>query len=254
MKILNKKILITAIFIGCMGGTLGMLAREPKADAAVLVYDQENILQAVKTAVNTASILTNAQKQLALQVLDMTSISADQLEDLLLSQTKSKQTILDENAGKIGALRPTGSAANYWNENFANIESVLNGNMSVVDAYQANQKALMALEKTNQDALRGAKTTQTLQKNMNETIDAALTASANASGTKEAIQANTQTVAASAMGTIYGNNLLSESLATQATKYQKEVQDEANSIALREQVSSQIEADVAAMKTAVGVK
>lgn len=254
MRLLNKKILVTAVVLACMGGTLGMLAREPKADAAVLVYDQENILQAMKTAINTASILTTAQKQLALQVVDMTSISADQLAALFESQTKSKQTILDENAGKIGALTPNSSASNYWNENFSNIENILNGNMTVMDAYQANQKALKALEKTNQDAIHGAKTTQALQKNMNETIDEALTASANASGTKEAVQANTQTVAATAMGTLYGNNLLSEVLAMQASKYQKEVQDEANAIALQEQINSQIATDVDSMKKAVGVK
>lgn len=246
------KILISAVIIGCIGVSLGMFPKEKIANASILVYDQENILQAMKTAVNTASILTSAQKQLALQVLDMTSISASSLEKLLLSQTKTQQTVFDENSSKVGALNTNTSTSTYWQNNFSNIKNVLEGNMTAVDAYEANQKALKALEQTNQDALHGAKTTQVLQNNTSNTINDALTASANASGTKEALQANTQTIAAAAYTTMYGNNLLSEILATNATKYQKEVQDEANAIAVRKQVADQMQSDVDSMKAAVG--
>lgn len=252
MRNIKKKIIVSAVIMACGGSLLGMITKTQRADAAVLVYDQENILQAVKTAINTAEILTNDQKQLALQIVDMTSLSTDQLENLLKSQTKSKQIILDENVGKTGALMPKTSAGSYWDNTFSNIQNVLNGDVTVLDAYSANQKALKAMEQTNQDALHGAKTTQALQNNITGTVNDALSASANASGTKEAIQANTQTVAAGTMGTIYGNNLMSEALAVQVLKYQKDAQDEANAMALNQQAATQIQNDVAAMKAAVG--
>jgi hypothetical protein len=252
MKRIKTKIIVAALIMASAGSVLGMLTKTQKADAAILVYDQENIFQAVKTAINTADILTNEQKQLALQIIDMTSMSSDKLEGLLQSQSKSKQIILDESQGKTGALLPKTSAGTFWNNTFSNIEDVLSGNITVMDAYSANQKALKAMEKTNQDALHGAKVTQSLQTNIAGTVNDALAASANASGTKEAVQANTQTVAAGTMGTLYGNNLMSEVLAVQVMKYQKEAQDEANAMALREQTVTQIQNDVAGMRAAVG--
>lgn len=248
----NKKIFISAVMIGVLGTGLGMMMKDKVANAAILVYDQENILQAMKTAINTASILTTSQKQLALQVLDMTSMSSSSLQNFILSQAKNKQTIFDENRSKTGVLNPDTSTTTYWNQNFSNIEEVLDGEITVADAYNANQKALKALEKTNKDALHGAKTTQSLQTNIGNTVNDALTASANASGTKEALQAETQAVAASAYATLYGNNLLAEILATNAAKYQKEVQDDANAVAVARQVANQAQDDVDAMKAAIG--
>lgn len=247
----KRAILVSAIVMACLGTGMGMLVHERPASAAILVYDTENILQAAKTAINTASIATDAQKQVALQILDMASMSSDQLTAFLKAQALKQQTINNENASKTGALTTQRTAQAFWNENFQSVEQVLNGQETVMDAYEANQRAIKALEKTNQDALHGAKTAQTATADLSTTVSNAVSASANASGTKEAVQANTQAMAAAAMGTFLGNNLLSEMVATQAVKYQKENQEEAAAIALQNQVADQARSNVDAMKAAL---
>lgn len=244
-------ILIAAIGMGCIGSVLAMLPTGRSADAAVLVYDEKNILEAAKTAINTANILTNAQKELALQIIDMASMDPGRLEAYLKGQVQKQDEIFNESHGKIGALTTRSTAQTYWEENFRNIESVLNGDITVVDAYNANQKALKALEKTNYDALHNAKTTQTASHELSENLTEAVTNSANAEGTKEAVQANTQAIATAAMGTYYGNALLADMVAQQALKYQKENLDEANAMALSRAVAKQAKDDVAAMKAAL---
>lgn len=240
----KKGVVVSGLFMGCIGAFIGMLPSERPAEAMVLVHDEENIAEAIKTAINTASMLTNEQKQLALQILDMSSMSESKLTAYIEKQTAQGTQILTENGGKIGALKPTSSSTEFWNENFTNLESVLNGTMSVSDARNAAQKSLKALESTNQDALHNAKTTQTASNTLADSVTTAVTNSANASGTKEAVQANTQVVAASAMGTAYGNNLLSELLATQVTKYQKENQDEAIGMSINQQTADKLQVAV----------
>jgi type IV secretion system protein TrbJ len=181
----------------------------------------------------------------------MASMSPEKLVAFLKAQMDSQQAILIENASKTGPLKTLSTAQAFWNENFQNIEKVLNGQESVMDFYEANQQAIKALEKANQDALHGAKTAQKAGVDLSGTLTNAVTASANASGTKEAVQANTLAMATAAMGTIYGNNLLSDILATQAVKYEKENQEEARAIALQNQVADQAQQNVNSMKAAL---
>ena len=247
----KKAILYSAVLMAFLGAGVGMLSQIKPANAAILVYDAENILQAAKTAINTSSIATNEQQQLALQILNMASMSPEQLIAYLKNLSNIQTTVISENGSKIGALNAGSSAQSFWNENFQNVEQVLNGETSTMDSYTANQQALRALEKTNQDALHGAKTAQILGSSLNNTLTDAVTASANASGTKEAVQANTQAMSTAAAGTIYGNNLLAELIATQAVKYEKETQDEAEAIALYNRVADQAQENVKAMKASL---
>lgn len=251
MKVIfKKKILIPAIVLGCVCSMIAMIPTNRNVDAAVMVYDEQNVAEAIKTAINTANILTETQKELALQIIDMTSMSQNKLEDFLKRQVIKQDGILDESENKVGVLNGKTSVESYWENNFRNIESVLNGDITVVDAYNANQKAMKALEKTNYDALHNAKTTQIATQEMSENLSEVITNSANAEGNKEAIQANTQAVAATAMGVYYGNNLLSDLVAQQSLKHQKENLDEANALAFAKSVAKQAEKDVADMKAA----
>lgn len=247
----KKKILAAAVGMGCVGALFAMLPTGKTVDAAVLVHDDKNIIEAAKTAINTANILTNAQKELALQIIDMTSMDAGKLEEYLKWQVRQQDEIFNEAGGKIGVLTAKSTPQAYWEENFKNIESILQGDVTISDAYNANQKALKALENTNYDALHNAKTTQTASQQLSDSVTEAVINSANAEGTKEAVQANTQAIAAAAMGVYYGNTLLSDMVAQQALKYQKENMDEANAMALSKAVAKQARNDVEAMKAAL---
>ncbi len=241
------------LLVGCVGTSLGFVISQAdkNASAAVLVYDAQNVLEAAKTAVNTANILTESQKEVVLQILDMSSMSTQQLAWYLQSLTKKQTEVFDESGGKIGALNPGNSVDAFWSENFKNVEDVINGRITVVDAYEANQKSLKALEQTQKDSLHNAKTTQNASNDMSEMIHTALDNSANAEGTKAAVQANTQAVAVAAMGTLYTNNVLSDALAQQALRYQKEAADEAAGIALQKSIAKNMKQSVEKMRSFV---
>lgn len=248
------KRLITGLVIGCLGTATGFAVSQfsdKKANAAVMVYDAENIMEAAKTAINTANILTEEQKELALQIIDMSSMTTEQLANYLQKHSNNQDEIWNENENKNGALKQSNSVSKFWQDNFNNVEAVLNGNMTVVDAYEANQKALNALEKTQFDAIHNAKATQNAANEMGVMVNDALTNSANAEGTKAAVQANTQAVAVAAMGTLHTNNLLSDMVAQQTLKYKKELDEEAASIALQQTLARNAKESVNKMKSYV---
>ncbi|WP_333595483.1 hypothetical protein [Anaerospora hongkongensis] len=250
MKFDKTTILVTFLIAG-FGASIGMLQNSSPANAAILVVDAENILQATKTAVNTASILSEEQKQVTLQLIDLASMPAEQRETFLRNMIEKKMVILQEQQAKEGALNSKKSANDFWDENFNGIDSILSGEINSQRAYEANQRTIKAVERTSRDSLNGAKAAQSLGRDLNAAVIDAVNSSSAANGTKEAIQANTQTIAAAATGTVVGNNLLAEILASQAIKQQKEIEEEAHALSIQKQTSDQARSNLNAMKSAL---
>lgn len=241
----KKYMMGSVVVMGIAGAFIGMIPHEKTVSAAVFVYDQQNIEEAIKTAISTADILTNAQKQLALQVLDMTQMTDGKVTQYLTGMAKEQSSPLDEKAAQVGALKTNSSVQTFWNEKFPDIDSILNGKTTVMDAYYASQKSMQAMEQTNEDALGMAKNTQTMADNVAASTMDALNNSANAQGNLEAQQANTQVNAAGVMALVHGNNLLSNMGAAQSVKYQRELQDEVLSRSIMEQSVTKLNAAVA---------
>ena len=65
-------------------GAMSLSSRN--AEATILVYDQKNVEEAIKEAVQTAKILTEEQKQLALNILNTKSLDAKKLLAMVQSQ------------------------------------------------------------------------------------------------------------------------------------------------------------------------
>lgn len=229
----KKGMLAIGIIMGIMCGFSFMVP--DNALAAVLVFDAKNVEEAIKTAITTADILTNEQKRLALQLLDMKKIDDNQLADYVNEITKQQQQATDEKNAQTGPLKPSSTVQSFWDEQFPNIDSVLSGRTTVMDAYLASQKSMPAMERTNEDALRMAKTTQVMADSVAKSTQDALNNSAQAQGNIQAQQANTQANAAGTMATMQSNNLLANLVAMQAVKYQRELQEEAIARALIEQ-------------------
>ena len=95
MKIKTYAIL-SSILMGTLGAAISMVPQERTASAAVLVYDAKNVEEAIKTAITTADILTNEEKQLALQIINMRSMDAEQILSYLQSHSDQQQQVWDE--------------------------------------------------------------------------------------------------------------------------------------------------------------
>jgi len=228
----------TAVGVGiCMGTCAAFIAMVPtsrSASASVLVYDAQNVAEAIKTAINTATMLTNEQKQLALQILNMKKIDAETLINWQKNQQTQQNEVLTETQVKIGALNPSNSVNNFWNTEMGSVEEVLNGNTTLVDFYSSTQKGIKALDKTNYDSLHNAKNVQIQNNVLADTVSNALDASNNADGNLQAIQAATTIEAANAQATIHGNAILATMAAMEATNYQRENIERATNLQLEQ--------------------
>jgi len=234
MSWLKKTTIGMGICLGTLASVIAMVPTSRSASATVLVYDAQNVTQAIKTAINTATMLTNEQKQLALQILNMKKLDASTLE-AWYKQQKSQQTeALSENEAKTGALNKNDSVSNFWNKEMGSVEDVLNGSTTLVDFYSSTQKGIKALDKTNYDSLHNAKTVQTQNEALSNTVSTALDASNTAEGNLEAIQAATTIEAANAQATIQGNTLLATISAMEAANFQRENVERATNLQLEQ--------------------
>ena len=232
---IKKLMLVSAAVMGIGGAGLSMLPQVRPAQAAVLVYDAKNVAEAIKTAITTADILTNEQKQLALQIINMTQLDKNVLGQFLQGMQKQERYPMDEKDAQIGVLSPKTTPQSFLNDCFPDLDAVLNGQITVMDAYEASRKSMQALQQTNNDALRMAKATQVMADDVSASTMQALTNANNAKGNLEVQQASAQVQAAGVMALVHSNNLLANIGASQALQYQKELQEEAIARANMEQ-------------------
>jgi type IV secretion system protein TrbJ len=234
MSWIKKTAVGTGVLMGVTVSFLAMLPNTRHASATVLVYDAQNVAEAIKTAINTASMLTNEQKQLALQILNMKKLDGETLAAWYKNQQTQQNEVLNEEQMKIGALNSNSSVNTFWNEEMGNVDDVLNGNMTLVDFYSSSQKGLKALDKTNYDALHNAKAVQIQNDALSSTVTTALDASNAADGNLQAVQAATTIEAAHAQATMQGNAILANLAAMEAANYQRENVERATNLQLEE--------------------
>ena len=65
-----KKTAVVSCAIGVLASFAAMVPTSHSTEAAIAVFDAKNIEEAIKIAIQTAKILTEEQKQLALQILN----------------------------------------------------------------------------------------------------------------------------------------------------------------------------------------
>lgn len=66
-----KKTAVVSCVVGVLARFTAMIPTSHNTEAAIAVFDKKNIEEAIKTAIQTAKILTREQKQLTLQILNM---------------------------------------------------------------------------------------------------------------------------------------------------------------------------------------
>ena len=89
---------ISGIMVGVLAGFTVMLPTSHRSEAAIAVIDQRNIEEAIKTAIQTAKILTEEQKQLALQILNMKKLDVSMLETLMKRNEEKEKIPLSGDA------------------------------------------------------------------------------------------------------------------------------------------------------------
>ena len=252
----TTKRLQTVVICGCLlgisvpfGAMIFHENRAPRAEAAVLVYDAKNVAEAIKTAITTADILTNEQKQLALMLLDAKKFDKGVLMKWLAGNEEAQQ-ITGQVIGWLGkrmdvwgvtidpeVVRQMGKSPAILNQksttgdilikHIGSINTVLDKNRTLVDPHLESSKNHRVLDSTYQAAAARAQTSQKVTESINKTINEALERANNAEGESQILQAQTAILAASVLQNADEKDLLANLLAAQAEKYYVENREKA---------------------------
>ena len=220
MKI-KKGAIVLGILMGCAGVFGGMVLKNHSSEAAVAVWDEKNIAEAIKTVLNTTNILTEEQKKIALELLNMKSLDVGRLQSILNGQMNREEQIWNEQGAYSGVLAAKKSIPNEWNEAFGTIDLILDGDVTPQDLGKITSSGIRIIDRTNKDAATAAANQQERAKENAKEVQQLLTDSQNAEGEMQVQQAGNALIAKGINATQDGNELLRQQLVLQATENQK---------------------------------
>ena len=221
---------VTGLLLGVTTPFAAMMMRSHQTEAAVAVFDQQNIEEAIKTAITTAKILTTEEKELGLMILDAKKINLDMLQGWMRKNKKAEDLcktidivqdiVALKKEGKIPSILNVNSSATAILKNeIGAIEDAINGKATLVDLYKQTQKNHKALDATYRAAAERAKASQKVTESTNETVHEAVAAANKAEGQQQMLQAGIQIAAAGVLQGADQKELLAQLLAMQAQKW-----------------------------------
>ena len=230
MSWIKKTAVISGIVVGVAASFTAMLPTSHKSEAAIAVIDQRNIEEAIKTAIQTAKILTEEQKQLALQILNMKKLDISMLEKLMKrNEEKEKIPLSGDVIYPESLIKQNESIQKIWNERIGNIEDVINGNMTVYDIIIQEQKRQKAIHQSAKETAAAAQETIKLDKQNMEDAKVALEASNKAEGQQQVLQAGNYILYDILQSVSAGNRAKAHMAASMAAYFDSKVQEQAES-------------------------
>lgn len=209
-KLLKKSAAIGILF-GVSAGIFAMLPASHHTEAAIAVWDEKNIEQAIQMVTQTASILSDQDKQLILSILNSKKLS----EDTILRYIQGVEQ-MDKNSPLHGDIViPDGLVSNWdeykkqhpeynkaanaaqqanamlqasWIDKLGDLSLVLNGQETVAGAYMSEIKREKALNATYLNAAREAQQAQMSNDDIAEMTNTLLNDSYQAEGQMQAMQ------------------------------------------------------------------
>ena len=214
-----------AIGIGAvMGVSASLLAMVPASrdsEAAIAVVDEKNIEEAVKTAIQTAKILTEAQKQYALMLLNLKKLDVSSLLKFLGTQDKNLEGLEEQYNNYQGVLSKSKTLENIWKETVGDYESVLSGKLTIYDMYKITRNRAKMAQDTVNDANVIIKNAQKTNKQLMESNKEIIEKVNEAEGELQVEQGQTQAIVNTTTATIQGTEQLSALVSYEQMKMQE---------------------------------
>ncbi len=220
---LKTSAIILGIFMGCAGVFGGMAWKNHTTEAAVAVWDQKNIAEAIKTVLNTTNILTEEQKKIALELLNMKSLDANKLWNIMQGHKNRQDEFWNEKGAYEGVLAAKKSVPGAWDEAFGQIDLILDGDISPQDVGQLTATGIRMIEKTNRDAAAAAKAQQQRDEELQKAVEQKLIDNQNPEGEMQVQQIGNALQADHINATLDGNNLLKHLTTLKATEMQDRI-------------------------------
>ena len=230
MKV-RKTVVAVGVAFGISASLLAMIPSERHSEAAIAVIDQKNIEEAIKTAIQTAKILSAEEKELALMILNAKKIGHAEIEKYAQMQSAQQKQIFDEKMGQEGVLGQIwsgGKDANKnpldtaWRERLGDLQSILNGNTTIATGIMNERRREETLSATFRDAAQSAQNTQQANLEIAKSTQEALNASNQAVGTMQVMQSGNAINANSVLALLQMTKMYSNAVAAEASHYQAE--------------------------------
>ena len=230
MSWIKTTAVISGIVVGVAASFTVMLPTSHKSEAAIAVIDQRNIEEAIKTAIQTAKILTEEQKQVAMQILNMKKLDISMLETLMKrNEEKEKIPLSGDVIYPESLIKQNESIQKIWNERIGDIEDVINGNKTVYDIVIQEQKRQKAIHQSAKETASAAQETIKLDKQNMEDAKVALEASNKAEGQQQVLQAGNYLLYDILQSVSAGNRAKAHMAASMAAYFDSKVQEQAES-------------------------
>ena len=220
MSWIKTTAVISGILVGVAASFTVMLPTSHKSEVAIAVIE----------AIQTAKILTEEQKQLALQILNMKKLDISMLETLMKrDEEKEKIPLSGDAIYPESLIKQNESIQKIWNERIGNIEDVINGNMTVYDIIIQEQKRQKAIHQSAKETASAAQETIKLDKQNMEDAKVALEASNKAEGQQQVLQAGNYILYDILQSVSAGNRAKAHMVASMAAYFDSKVQEQAES-------------------------
>ena len=217
-----SSILLAGLLLGGISTMGAMAISSHHTNAAVAVIDEKNIEEAIKTAIQTANILTNEEKQLALMMLNAKKLDAEKILKYEYEHASQQTQVLNEK-GMYQGLNNTNTAIdNAWRARLGDLESVLNGNITAATAYNNEVKREKVLAETYKDAAVSAKNVQQMNETLAENTMLAAQNSASAESSDQVLQYGNQIKANGVLGMLHFTRVYSNAVQAEVAHYQAE--------------------------------
>ena len=237
VKRIKATALAACVLVGVAGLTI--FPSGHKTEAALAVIDAKNIEEAIKTAIQTANILTQEQKKVLLQVINMKPFDINVQKNFTAEGDAQEQKVMQEILQRKGASTPASTIQAVWTERIGNIEGLLNGSISYQDVIEAESKREKLLHDTYLDAAKAAKMSSQNNGTLITNTQGIIMNSNSAEGALQAAQAGNALNAQQIYGIANATGLLNHLVQMEATKYEKEAVEEVEKLNLAKQTKAE---------------
>lgn len=224
----KKQAVFLGICLGLAAFTGASLNVTRHSNAAVLVHDDSNIAEAIKTVTNTYNILTNLQKQLLIDMANIQKLAAGDWLNILKTQAESEAKkqdgdfcktpeVLAQNGELPGILNKHSTPTTVMTSTIGRVQDIIsNTNATTKNQTEAAYTRAAAVEASAKDTAQMASNVQYSDEELAKSIDEALEAANNAEGILQVEQANAAIAAAQVRSIQNGNALLAQMAASNA--------------------------------------
>ena len=220
------------VVMGVSASILAMVPSSRSSEAAIAVFDEKNIEEAIKTANQTFKILTEEQMQYALMLLNMKKLDVSTLMQFLGTQDKNIADLNKQLESYRGVLDKSKTLEHVWQDTVGDYESVLNGDLTVYDMYKITKNRVKQAQDTVNDANIIVMNAQAKNKEVLEQSKKIMEQSNKAEGELQAQQSNTAAITNETNASVQGNNLLTGLLSYQQMDRQDKEADRAQTQAI----------------------